>query len=137
MSTHDADRFKFLSLKVRSGLPLTDAEQREWDSGATWRDRLPLIAHKLRSGIALTDAERDYWGREAHLSDKVAAGLPLTPSEQDQWEQRNNAIVVLKSDGVIQVEAPPMDVAAWKAMVARSRGRTGPLVAPPEEPKSE
>lgn len=97
MSARDPNRMKFLALKLRAGVPFTEAEQREWEQGA-------------------------------HLSDKVAAGLPLTPEEQEKIKRAKDARVSVRG-GILWVEAPPMSVEDWKALVAKSHAAPAKLVA--------
>lgn len=124
MSTRDTDRLNFLALKLRAGVPLSPAEQAEWNRDATWRDRLPLLASRLREGLPLSEADQAYWNERARWSDKVAAGLPLTAREEEQCERAKEAIVTVRTGGVLVVEdgSKPQTVEDWKQIVAKSRG---------------
>ncbi|KAA0215803.1 MAG: hypothetical protein EDM82_05845 [Cyanobacteria bacterium CYA] len=51
MNTRDPNRMKFLALKLRAGVPFTEAEQREWDQGAHLGD-------KVTAGLPLTPEEQ-------------------------------------------------------------------------------
>lgn len=137
MSNRDTNRMKFLALKLRAGVPLTDAEQAEWNREAGWQHRLPLLAAQLRAGATLSPGDQLYWNENANAHDKLAAGLPLTPEEQEKVDRAKEAITTVRSGGVMVVEAPSMDMRQWKEQIAKSRGQTGPLLAPEEKPKSE
>lgn len=100
MSNGDTNRMKFLALKLRAGVPLTDAEQAEWKRSATWRDRLPLLASQLRAGATLSPEDQAYWDEHSMCSDKIAAGLPLTPKEQEKMERAKEARTSVRPGGV-------------------------------------
>lgn len=69
--------------------------------------------------VANTEARRHFLGL------KVRAGIPLTPEEQAEWEQAKDVRLTPTTGGTVYVEAPPMDVAAWKQLVARERAEGG------------
>lgn len=86
-------------------------------------NRMDFIALKIKSGLPLSPAEQTHWDQHVHLGDKIKSGLPLTPEEQEKWDRAKEAIVSVRSGGVIVVEAPPMTVEQWKKKVAESRGK--------------
>lgn len=129
MNTDDRNRMALLALKLKAGIPLSPAEQAEWDHGATWRDRVPLLVSELRAGATLSPEDQAYWDREARWSDKLAAGLPLTDAEEQQRAGLKAAVYSVRGDGVLVVEAPPMSVDDWKRNVAKSRGAPAKLMA--------
>lgn len=51
MNARDPNRMKFLALKLRAGVPFTEAEQREWEQGAHLGD-------KVTAGLPLTPEEQ-------------------------------------------------------------------------------
>lgn len=63
--------------------------------------------------------------RRHFLGLKVRAGIPLTPEEQADWERTKDLRLTPTTGGTVYVEAPPMDVAAWKQLVARERAEGG------------
>lgn len=128
MNARDDHRMALLALKLKARVPLTPAEQAEWDRGATWRDRLPLLASELRAGATLSPEDQAYWDREARWTDKVAAGVPLSDAEREQVKRAKEAVYSLRSGDVLVVEAPPMSVEDWKAQVAKARAAPAKLV---------
>lgn len=84
MSTRDTDRMKFLALKLRARVPLTDAEQAEWDRDA-------LLCDRVAAGLPLTPEEQAKIERAKDAIVSVRNGAvwvespTLTP---DQWKAR-------------------------------------------------
>lgn len=66
-----------------------------------------------------------------------AKTLGLTDEERKELERLQSIRVTEVSGGTVLIEAPPMSVEDWKAMLQRRRESRGPLLAPPEEGKSE
>lgn len=62
--------------------------------------------------------------------------LGLTDEERKELERLQSIRVTEVSGGTVLIEALPMSVEDWKAMLKRRRESRGPLIAP-EEGKSE
>lgn len=83
MSTRDTDRMKFLSLKLRARVPLTDAEQAEWDRDA-------LLCDRVAAGLPLTPEEQAKIERAKDARVSIRNGavwVESPPLTTDQWKQ--------------------------------------------------
>lgn len=89
------------------------------------QNRMDFLALKIKSGVPLTPEEQAQWDADAHLGDKVKAGLPLTPEERERVQRANEATATVRTGGIVMVEAPPMTVDDWKALVQRERAAGG------------
>lgn len=76
--------------------------------------------------------------RRAYLELRANMGA-LTEEERAELERlrADRSIVFVNSSGVMVHTQREYTVEEWKEIVAKSRGRTGPLLAPEEKPKSE
>ena len=84
MSTRDTDRMKFLALKLRARVPLTEAEQAEWDRDA-------LLCDRVAAGLPLTEDERAKIERAKDAIVSVRNGALWVEAPQvtpDQWKAR-------------------------------------------------
>lgn len=79
----------------------------------------------------MSNSRRDYLELRASMG-------ALTDAEREELERlrADRSIVYVNSYGVIVHTQREYTVEEWKQLVARSRGQTGPLLAP-EEPKGD
>lgn len=68
--------------------------------------------------VSNIDDRRNYLGMKQRL------GLPLTEAEQQELEQTRD-LRITPTNGPVYIEAQPMSVSDWKAIVQRERAEGG------------